>query len=79
MPKVEPVIKMSQKNPSAPPPLYRDTDTSTTTKVPMPTWLELYNKIHNDDFPEFTLHSDPEVRVLDDQVFQNIKLSSCTW
>jgi hypothetical protein len=76
MPKIEPVIKMSQKKPPAPPPLYRDMDTSTTSKVPLPTWNDLYNKIHHDDFPEFTPHSDPEVRVLDDHVFQNIKLSS---
>jgi hypothetical protein len=37
--------------------------------------VDLYNKIHHDDFPEFTPHSDPKVRVLDDQVFQNIKWS----
>jgi len=75
-PKVESMIKMSQKKPPAPPPLYRDTDMGTTSKVPFPTWTELYNKTYNDDFPEFTPHSDLEARVLDDRVFQNIKLLS---
>jgi hypothetical protein len=75
-PKVERVIKISHKKPSIPPPLYRDTDTNMTTKVPMPSCLELYNNIHHDQFPEFTPHNDPKVRVLDGQVFQNIKLSS---
>jgi hypothetical protein len=58
-PKVEPVIKMSQKNSSTLPPLYNDIDRSMIAKVPMPIWLELCNKIHHDDFPKFTLHSDP--------------------
>jgi hypothetical protein len=75
-PKEEPMIKMSQKKPTNPPPLFKDTDMSMTSKVLLPTWLDLYKKIHHDDFPEFTPHSDPEVRELDDQMFQNIKRSS---
>jgi hypothetical protein len=35
--KVEPVIQMSQKKPPTPPPLYRDTDSNTASKVPLPT------------------------------------------
>jgi hypothetical protein len=72
-PNMEPMIKMSQKKHTSPPLLYKDTDASTTSKVLMPSWLNLYNKIHHDDFLEFTPHSNPKVRVLDDHVFQNIK------
>jgi len=64
--KMEPVIKMSQKKPTNPPPLYKDIVASSKFKVLLPTWLDLYNKIYHDDFPEFTPHSDLEVRVLDD-------------
>jgi hypothetical protein len=74
-PKTEPMIKMSQKKSANPPPLYKDTNVSTTSKVLMPTWINLYNKIHYDEFPEFTPYSDSEVRVLDNQVFHNIKRS----
>jgi hypothetical protein len=45
------------------------------SNVLMLSWLDLYNKIHHNDFPVFTPHSDPEVRILDSQVFQNIKWS----
>jgi hypothetical protein len=71
-PKAESVIRMSQKKPTNPPPLFKDTDNNTTSKVMLPSWLDLYNKIHYEYFPEFTPHNDPEVRELDDQVFQNI-------
>jgi hypothetical protein len=67
---------MSQNKKPTPPVLYKDTDTIKTTKVPMPTSIDLYNKIHHDDFPKLNPHSDSEVRVMDDHVFQNIKLSS---
>jgi len=43
-PKAESVIKMSQKNPSIPPPLFKDTNNRTASKVIMPSWLDLYKK-----------------------------------
>jgi hypothetical protein len=70
------MIKMSQKKPASPPPFFKDTDNGMNSKVILPSWLDLYNKLHYEDFPEFMPHSDPEVRGLDDQVFQNIKRSS---
>jgi len=75
-PKVELVIKMSQKKPLAPSLLYKDMDTSMTFKVSLPAWYDLYKKNYNGDFPELTPNSDPKVRVLEDHVFQNIKSSS---
>jgi hypothetical protein len=74
--KVERVIQMSHKKLPALSSLYMDTYSNTASKVPLPTWHDLYNKIHHEEFQEFTLHSKPEVRTLDDQVFPNIKRSS---
>jgi hypothetical protein len=73
---VEHVIKILQKKPLVLPSLYKDMDITMIAKVPIPSSLELYNKIHHDDFPEFIPHRDLKLRVLDDQVFQNIKLLS---
>jgi hypothetical protein len=55
---VEPIIHKLQKKPPAPPPLYKDTDSNTSSKISLSTWHDLYNKIHHDDFPEFMPHSD---------------------
>jgi hypothetical protein len=54
----------------------QDTEESTTSKVFLPPWGDLYNKIHQEYFPNFTPHSVPGVRDLDDQVFPNIRWSS---
>jgi hypothetical protein len=72
-PKGESVIRMSQKKPSNPPLLFKDTDNNNSSKLILPSSIDLYNKIHYEYFPEFTPHSDPEVRELADQIFQNIR------
>jgi hypothetical protein len=59
-----------------PPPLFKDTDNSITSKVTLPSWFDLYKKIHYEYFPKFMPHSDPKVREMDDQMFQNIRRSS---
>jgi hypothetical protein len=41
----------------------------------LPHWGDIFNKINQEDYPEFTPHSDPDVRILDDQVFPNIRRS----
>jgi hypothetical protein len=46
-PKLEHVIKISQKKPPSPPPPYKDTNISMTSKVSFPTWHNLYHKIYN--------------------------------
>jgi hypothetical protein len=56
--------------------MFTDTDTRTTSKVVLPPWGNLYNKIYQEYFPNFTPHSVPEVRELDDQFFPNIRQSS---
>jgi hypothetical protein len=41
----------------------------------LPQWGDLFNIINWEDYPEFIPHNDPDVRVLDDQVFLNIRRS----
>jgi hypothetical protein len=48
VPKVEPIIKISQKKVFTQPPLYRYIDSSTTSKVLFSTLNELFNKIHQE-------------------------------
>jgi hypothetical protein len=57
------------------PPTFGDTEASTGSKVMLPHWGDLFNKINQEDYPEFTPHNDPDVRILDDQVFPNIRRS----
>jgi hypothetical protein len=66
---------MPQKKFFTQPPLYKNIDLSIESKVLLPTLNDLYNKMHHSYFPEFTPHSDPKVRILDRQVFPNIKCS----
>jgi hypothetical protein len=39
----------------------------------LPHWGELFNKINWEEYPEYVPHSDLYVRVLDDEVFPNIR------
>jgi hypothetical protein len=45
------------------------------SKVVLPHWGDLYRKISQEDYLEFTPHNNPNVRILDDQVLLNIKRS----
>jgi hypothetical protein len=38
----------------------------------LPHWGELFNKINWEEYPKYIPHSDPNVRVLNDEVFPNI-------
>jgi hypothetical protein len=42
----------------------------------LPHWSDLYNKINMEGHSNFTPHNNPDVKVLDDQVFPNIRRSS---
>jgi hypothetical protein len=55
---------------------FGDTEAGTGSKVMLPHWGDLYNKISQEYYPEFTPHNNLDVRVLDDQVFLNIRRSS---
>jgi hypothetical protein len=70
--RVEPVIKKSTKKAFSQPPTFGDTEASTGSKIMLPQWGDLFNRINQEDYPEFIPHNDPDVRALDDQVFSNI-------
>jgi len=53
--------------------LSRDTDLSTASKVLLPSYNDLFNKINYSNFLEFAPHNSPEIRTLDAQVFPKIK------
>jgi hypothetical protein len=74
-PRLEPVIKTSTKKVFTQPLAFGDTEASTGTKVVLPHWGELFKKISQEEFLEYVPHSDPDVRVLDDEVFLNIRRS----
>lgn len=55
--------------------MFDDTEVSTISKVILPQWEELFNKINQECYVYFTPHNDPNVRMLDDQVFPKIQKS----
>jgi hypothetical protein len=42
---------MSQMKPATPPPLFKDTDNNTASKVMLPYWLDLYSEIQYQYLP----------------------------
>ena len=73
--KAELVIKTSMQKAFIQPPTFGDTDTTTESKIILPRWGDLFNRINRENYPEFVPHSDSDVRVLDDQGFPNIQQS----
>jgi hypothetical protein len=71
----EPVIKTTTKKVFIQPLAFGDTEASTGSKMALPHWGELFNKISREEYPEYIPHSDPDVRALDDEVFPNIRRS----
>jgi hypothetical protein len=74
-PRLEPVIITSTKNIFTQPSAFGDTEANTGGKVTLPHWGDPFNNISQEEFPEYTLHNDPDIRKLDDEVFPNIRLS----
>jgi hypothetical protein len=71
-PRAEPVIKTSTKKAFSQPSAFGDTEETTGSNVILQQWGDLFNKVNREDYPKFIPHIDPDVRVLDDQVFPNI-------
>jgi hypothetical protein len=71
--KTDLVIRTSTKKQFTEPLAFGDTEASTRSKVMLPRWGGIFKKINQEDYPEFTPHSDPDVMILDDQVFPNIR------
>jgi hypothetical protein len=74
-PRLEPIIRTSTKKVFTQPLAFGDTEASMRTKVVLPHWGELFNKISWEEFSEYIMHSDPDMRKLDDEVFLNIRRS----
>jgi hypothetical protein len=74
-PRPEPVVKTTTKKVFIQPLAFGDTEASTRSKVALPQWGDLFNRISREEYPEYIPHNDPDVRVLDDQVFPNIRRS----
>jgi hypothetical protein len=74
-PRVEPVIKISTKKAFIQPPVFGDTEASIGSKVMLPQWGDLFNRINREEYQECIPHNNPDVRALDDQVFPNIQRS----
>jgi hypothetical protein len=69
------VICTSTKKELTQPSTFGNTEASTGSKVVILHWGDLYRKISQKDYPGFTSHSNPDIIILDDQVFLNIKTS----
>jgi hypothetical protein len=68
----EPIINTKMKKVLIQPPTFGDTKASTESNMVLPHWGELFNKISREKYPEYAPQSDPNVRVLDNQVFPNV-------
>jgi hypothetical protein len=73
--RMESIICTSTKKEFSQPPEFRDTKASTGFKVLLLHWGDMYSKIIQEDYSKFTPHNNPDVKILDDQVFPNIKRS----
>jgi hypothetical protein len=73
--KAEPIIFTSTKKEFSQPPTFGDTKESTGSKVVLPHWGDLFNRINQEDYPYFIPQRNPDVNMLDDQVFPNIRRS----
>jgi hypothetical protein len=74
-PRVDPTIKKTTKKYFVHPPTFGDTEESTRSKVALPQWGDLFNIIIEEDYLEYIPHSNLDLRVLNDQVFLNIRRS----
>jgi hypothetical protein len=70
--RLEPVIKKKMKKVFIQPRAFGYIEASTRSKMALPHWGEIFNKISQEEYPEYVPHSDPYVRALDDKVFSNI-------
>jgi hypothetical protein len=67
--KVESFIRTYTKKEFAQPPAFGDTEASIGSKIILPQWGDLFNRINWEDYLEFITHNDADVRTLDDRFF----------
>jgi hypothetical protein len=74
-PRAKPIIKTSIKKSFVQPPVFSDMEANIGSKLMLPQWGDLFNRISQEEYPECIPHNDLDVRVLNDQVFPNIQWS----
>jgi hypothetical protein len=67
-----PFIKTTTKKAFVQPRAFGDIEANIRTKTIFPHWEELFKKIKQEEFPEYTSHNNRDTRKLDDKVFPNI-------
>jgi hypothetical protein len=72
-PKPVPIIKTSTKKVFIPPSAFEDMEARIETKTILSHWRELFQKIKQEEFSEYTLHSNPDIRKLDNEVLPNVR------
>jgi hypothetical protein len=75
IPKPEPVVKIATKKFFIKPLAFGNTEASIGSNMVLPQWRDLFNIINQEEYPEYVPHSDLHIRVLDNQVFLNIRWS----
>jgi hypothetical protein len=70
--RLEIVIKTSTKNYFTQPLAFRYIEENTGGKAVLPHRGKLFKKINWEEFPEYILHNDLDMRKIDDEVFLNI-------
>ena len=66
VPRPKHVVKITTKKVFIQTPTFGDIEASTGSKVALPQWGNLFNKINIEEYPKYIPHNDPNVRVLDD-------------
>jgi hypothetical protein len=74
-PRTKPIIKTTTKKVFIQPLAFGFIEASTRSMMALPHRGEIFNKIIQEEYPEYVPHSDPYVRVLDDEVFPKIRWS----
>jgi hypothetical protein len=71
-PKIVSIIKAITKEPFVQPLAFGDTEASIGEKTTFHRWEEVFKKIKKEEPLEYTPHSNPDTRKLDDEVLPNI-------
>jgi hypothetical protein len=73
--RVELVIKTLMNKEFIQPMVFGDTKMTTGSKVMLTQWGDIFNRINQEEYPECIPHNNLDVKVLDNQVFPNIRRS----
>jgi hypothetical protein len=74
-PRAEPVIKIETKKDFVQPLTFGDTKAITISKVALPQWGDIFNRINQEEYPEYIPHNYPYIRTLNEHVILNIQQS----